>query len=175
MGEKVEEIKKERTASHRRDFKRPIPLPHRNPCARQGGTPLKLGVKGEDLPKVMYRLLEADHYINKKILIVGGGDSAVEAAMDLRRRSATRSRSRIERTPLAGSKKETNTCGRVQAHRKMRVIFNSNPVEFKPDSVLLDVQGKVRRFPTISSGSLQAVFLPLLFSRKLASSSERAM
>src|SRR6185436_19701880 len=49
------------------------------------GTPRKLGVKGEDLPKVMYRLIEADHYINKRILVVGGGDSAVEAAMGLGR------------------------------------------------------------------------------------------
>ena len=47
------------------------------------GTPRKLGVKGEELPKVMYRLIEADHYVNKKILVVGGGDSAVEAAMGL--------------------------------------------------------------------------------------------
>src|SRR5438270_12828620 len=47
------------------------------------GTPRKLGVTGEDLPKVMYRLIEADHYVNKKILVVGGGDSAVEAAMGL--------------------------------------------------------------------------------------------
>jgi thioredoxin reductase (NADPH) len=49
----------------------------------RAGEPRKLGVKGEDLPKVMYRLIEADHYINKKILVVGGGDSAVEAAMGL--------------------------------------------------------------------------------------------
>ena len=31
----------------------------------------------------MYRLIEADHYVNKKIFVVGGGDSAVEAAMGL--------------------------------------------------------------------------------------------
>ena len=47
------------------------------------GSPKKLGVKGEDLPKVMYRLIEADHYVNKRILVVGGGDSAIEAAMGL--------------------------------------------------------------------------------------------
>jgi thioredoxin reductase len=47
------------------------------------GSPRKLGVKAEELPKVIYRLIEADHYVNKKILIVGGGDSAVEAAMGL--------------------------------------------------------------------------------------------
>ena len=49
----------------------------------RAGEPRKLGVKGEELPKVMYRLIEADHYINKQILVVGGGDSAVEAAMGL--------------------------------------------------------------------------------------------
>jgi len=39
--------------------------------------------QGEDLLTVMYRLIEADHYINKKVLVVGGGDSAVEAALGL--------------------------------------------------------------------------------------------
>jgi len=47
------------------------------------GTPRKLGVPGEELPKVMYRLIEADHCVNQKILVVGGGDSAVESAMGL--------------------------------------------------------------------------------------------
>jgi thioredoxin reductase len=49
----------------------------------RAGTPRKLGVRGEDLPHVLYRLIEADHYTGKNILIVGGGDSAVEAAMGL--------------------------------------------------------------------------------------------
>ncbi len=49
------------------------------------GTPRKLGVPGEDLPKVMYRLKDADSYRGEKILVVGGGDSAVEAAMGLAR------------------------------------------------------------------------------------------
>src|SRR5882762_8267389 len=47
------------------------------------GTPRKLGVKGEDLPKVMYSLIETEAYTGAKILVVGGGDSAVEAAMGL--------------------------------------------------------------------------------------------
>lgn len=47
------------------------------------GTPRKLGVDGESLDKVYYRLIEADHYKNNDLLIVGGGDSAVEAAMGL--------------------------------------------------------------------------------------------
>ena len=47
------------------------------------GTPRKLGVPGEDLPKVMYKLLDAETYKKQNILIVGGGDSAIEAAIGL--------------------------------------------------------------------------------------------
>src|SRR6185436_4745505 len=49
------------------------------------GTPRKLGVPGEELSKVMYRLLDAEGYKGKKILVVGGGDSAAEAAIGLAR------------------------------------------------------------------------------------------
>ena len=45
------------------------------------GTPRKLNVPGEDTEKVAYRLLEPEEIYNKKILIVGGGDSAIESAL----------------------------------------------------------------------------------------------
>ena len=45
------------------------------------GTPQKLNVTGEDTEKVAYKLLEAEEIKNKKILVVGGGDSAIEAAL----------------------------------------------------------------------------------------------
>ncbi|MFN0243919.1 MAG: NAD(P)-binding domain-containing protein [Planctomycetota bacterium] len=57
----------------------------RNVCLALGrrGTPRKLGVPGEDLPKVAYSLLDAQSYRGRRILVVGGGDSAVEAALGL--------------------------------------------------------------------------------------------
>jgi len=45
------------------------------------GTPKKLNITGENSEKVAYRLLEPEEIQNKKILIVGGGDSAIEAAL----------------------------------------------------------------------------------------------
>ena len=47
------------------------------------GTPRKLGVPGETLPKVSYRLLEPEQHQNQNIVVVGGGDSAIEAAIAL--------------------------------------------------------------------------------------------
>lgn len=45
------------------------------------GTPRKLGVPGEQLEKVAYRLLEPELISGKNILVVGGGDSAIESAL----------------------------------------------------------------------------------------------
>ena len=47
------------------------------------GTPRKLNVKGEESEKTAYRLLEPEEIKNKKVLIVGGGDSAIESALAL--------------------------------------------------------------------------------------------
>ena len=44
------------------------------------GTPRKLGVPGEELPKVVYCLVDPEQYSGQDVLVVGGGDSALEAA-----------------------------------------------------------------------------------------------
>jgi len=45
------------------------------------GTPRKLGIPGEGLEKVAYRLLDAENIEGKEIVVVGGGDSAIESAL----------------------------------------------------------------------------------------------
>jgi thioredoxin reductase/Pyruvate/2-oxoacid:ferredoxin oxidoreductase delta subunit len=114
----------------------------------KGGSPRKLGVKGEDLPKVMYRLIEADHYVNKKILVVGGGDSAIEAAMGLGHQAGNQVT--LSYRKEAFSRLKERNAQRIQESvrkGKVKVIFNSVPVEFKKDSVVLDVNGRTQETP----------------------------
>jgi putative YpdA family bacillithiol system oxidoreductase len=109
----------------------------------KSGTPRKLGVPGEDLPKVMYRLIEADHYVYKKILIVGGGDSAVEAAMGLASQVGNLVTLSYRQDAFARIKARNQE--RIEASMrsgKVKVIFNSKPVEFRQDAVILDVKGE---------------------------------
>ena len=110
----------------------------------RAGEPRKLGVKGEELPKVMYRLLGADHYINKKILVVGGGDSAVEAAMGLAHQTGNQV-TLSYRQERFGRIKDRNAKRIEESIRsgKLQVTFNSSPVEFKHDAVVLNVKGVV--------------------------------
>ena len=114
----------------------------------KSGSPRKLGVKGEDLPKVMYRLIEADHYVNKKILVVGGGDSAVEAAMGLGHQAGNQVTLSYRKEAFTRIK-ERNSQRIEESIRKgkVKVIFNSIPVEFKPNSVVLEVGGKTQELP----------------------------
>ncbi len=112
------------------------------------GTPRKLGVKGEDLPKVMYRLLEADHYINKRILVVGGGDSAVEAAMGLGNQVGNKVTLSYRQERFSRIKERN--AQRVEEclkSGKVEILFNSSPIEFREDSVLMDIQGQKREIP----------------------------
>jgi thioredoxin reductase (NADPH) len=114
----------------------------------KGGSPRKLGVPGEDLPKVMYRLIEADHYVNKKILVVGGGDSAVEAAMGLGHQVGNQVTLSYRKEALSRIK-ERNAQRIQESMRKgkVKVVFNSIPTEFKEKSVILEVGGKLEEIP----------------------------
>ena len=114
----------------------------------RAGTPRKLGVKGEELPHVFYRLIEADHYTDKNILIVGGGDSAVEAAMGLAHQPGNK-------VTLSYRKGEFSRLKDRNAKRieefirsgKLHVLFNSIPVEFREGSVLIYTGGEIREMP----------------------------
>jgi thioredoxin reductase/Pyruvate/2-oxoacid:ferredoxin oxidoreductase delta subunit len=112
------------------------------------GSPRKLAIPGEELPKVMYSLLDAEEYTGVRILVVGGGDSAVETAMGL-------AHQRGNTVTLSYRKGEFSRIKERNAQRlkeyakagKLTVIFNSQPVEIRERSVVLDVAGAKREIP----------------------------
>jgi thioredoxin reductase (NADPH) len=114
----------------------------------RAGTPRKLGVKGEELSHVLYRLIEADHYTDKNILVVGGGDSAVEAAMGLAHQAGNKVTVSYRRGEF--SRLKDRNAKRVSDHiasGKIEVLFNSMPVEFRVGSVLLEAGGQICELP----------------------------
>jgi thioredoxin reductase (NADPH) len=114
----------------------------------KSGSPRKLGVKGEDLPKVMFRLIEADHYVHKKILVVGGGDSAVEAAMGLASQVGNTVTLSYRQGAFSRIKqRNTERLEEFVRKGKLKVILNSSPVEFTPDLAILEVNGATQRIP----------------------------
>ena len=114
----------------------------------RAGSPRKLGVKGEELPKVMYRLIEADHYVNKQILVVGGGDSAIEAAMGLAHQIGNKVTLSYRKECFTRIKeRNSQRISEAVRARKIDVLFNSMPTEFKLDSVVLDVAGRALELP----------------------------
>jgi thioredoxin reductase len=115
----------------------------RNVCLAIGrrGIPTKLGVAGEELSKVAYSLLDANSYQGRRVLVVGGGDSAAEAALGLAEQAGNEVTLSYRRGEFVRvrSKNEARI-ERSIADKKLQVIFHSNVVAIHPDSVELEVQ-----------------------------------
>ncbi len=112
----------------------------RHVCLAVGrrGSPQKLGVPGEDLPKVAYALLDAEGHRERRILVVGGGDSAIEAALALAEQPGNEVTVSYRRSAFARLKarNEERIVAAVAAGR-VRVRFSSTVAEIRADAVVL--------------------------------------
>ena len=89
------------------------------------GTPRKLNVPGEGLEKVAYRLLEPELIEGKNVIVAGGGDSAIEAALSLAEQNKvvlTYRGEAFQRIKVKNSEK----INKAIADQKIDVRFNSN-------------------------------------------------
>jgi thioredoxin reductase (NADPH) len=106
------------------------------------GSPRKLRVAGEELSKVAYNLIEAKSYHHKHILVVGGGDSAVEAAVGLASQTANTVTMSYRRESFVRLKeKNEQRINELMKSKKVNVLFNSNIGEIKPQTVVLVQEG----------------------------------
>lgn len=105
------------------------------------GTPRKLGVRGEDSAKVAYSLMDAQSYTSRRILVVGGGDSAVEAALGLaeqRGNSVTLSYRRRAFNRLK-ARNEARVSEAIRGGR-IECLYESQVREIDSQSVALEVK-----------------------------------
>jgi thioredoxin reductase len=103
------------------------------------GTPRKLGVPGEDLSKVVYRLIDPEQYRGQAVLVVGGGDSALEAAAVIS--DVVGTEVTLSYRSAAFSRAKQKNRERVEAaadFRGLRVIMESNVTEIHPSSVSIE-------------------------------------
>jgi thioredoxin reductase (NADPH) len=100
------------------------------------GTPRKLGVPGETLEKVAYRLIEPEVIAGKEIMIVGGGDSAIESALMLAGQNNVTLSYRSE----AFSRVKPGNFEKIReaiSSARIRVLLNTTPALIDADHVIL--------------------------------------
>ncbi|MCB0749898.1 MAG: NAD(P)-binding domain-containing protein, partial [Ignavibacteriae bacterium] len=100
------------------------------------GSPRKLGVPGEDTEKVAYRLLEPELIKNKKVIVVGGGDSAIESALLLTEDETNRVTLSYRSNSFNRIKpKNLEKIEIAKKQNKINVVYESNLVEINDSSV----------------------------------------
>jgi thioredoxin reductase (NADPH) len=107
------------------------------------GTPRKLEVPGEELPKVVYRLIDPEQYRNQHVLVVGGGDSALEAVLAIIDEPGT-TVTLSYRSEAFGRVKEKNRQRLQEAEKRgrVKVLLQSNVTKIESGKVALDHAGK---------------------------------
>ena len=102
------------------------------------GTPRKLGIPGEEQSKVVYRLVDPEQYRGQRVLVVGGGDSALEAAVSLAQEPGTEVT--LSYRGAAFNRVKAKNRERVAAARetgRLRVELGSRVEQITADAALL--------------------------------------
>ncbi len=120
----------------------------RNVCLALGrrGTPNKLGVPGEDLSKVNYSLLDAEAYEERHILVVGGGDSAIEAALGLAEQHGNKVTLSYRKETFSRIKaRNEERITKAIAENHIEMLFKSEVVQIAEGTVTIKVGEREER------------------------------
>src|SRR3954468_16154247 len=112
------------------------------------GTPRKLGVPGEELSKVVYRMIDPEQYSGQRVLVVGGGDSALEAASSIA--ESTNAKVALSYRGDAFTRAKARNRERLESARRsgrLHVVLNSQVRQIAHDAVVMEQGGKLMRIP----------------------------
>ena len=112
------------------------------------GTPRKLGVPGEELPKVTYSLVDPGQYRAHSVLVVGGGDSAIEAACAIAEEPGTDVTLSYRSASFSRAKKKNRMkIDNLANTGRVRLLLESTVTRIEREEVEIEQQGKVHRLP----------------------------
>jgi thioredoxin reductase len=103
------------------------------------GSPRQLGVQGEEQEKVVYRLIDAEQYAGKRVLVVGGGDSALEAAVSVSEQPGAEVTLCYRGDAFSRAKPANRERVDAASEREsLDVLMTTMPESIQPDTVRLD-------------------------------------
>ena len=102
------------------------------------GTPRKLGVPGEEQTKVVYRLIDPEQYQHQHVLVVGGGDSALEAAISIAEEPGTTVTLSYRSEAFSRAKeKNRNKVADAEKQGRLNVLMQSNVKHINTEQVTI--------------------------------------
>jgi thioredoxin reductase len=112
------------------------------------GTPRRLGVPGEELEKALYDIVEMEAFAGCRLLVVGGGDSAIESAVGLAAQADTTVTLSYRGAEFQRVKERNQEkLGAAVAAGRVELLLGSRVVEIRPGVVALDCAGMPRLLP----------------------------
>lgn len=112
------------------------------------GTPRKLGVPGENRSKVVYRLIDPTQYNGQHVLVVGGGDSALEAACSIADEAGTTVTLSYRSESFSRAKeKNRQRVDDLQQSGRLNVMLSSQVRSINDDTVNIEQAEQMSTIP----------------------------